>query len=156
MSFGELVILGVIAIVVVGPRRLPALMRSAGQLIGHLRRMAMDVRKDSGIDQLLEAEGINKEIETFRRLAAGDLPLDVPEAVKAAPAGEHQPEPPGGAQSATAGQPDPYAPAGEQAPPTQVAPPPRPSTPPPPPSAPKIVRPLPGLPPRPTEGTKPK
>jgi sec-independent protein translocase protein TatB len=78
MSFGELLILGVIAIVVVGPRKLPTLLRGAGQLIGHLRRLAVDVRKESGIDQLLEAEGINKEIDSFRRLAAGDVTPDDP------------------------------------------------------------------------------
>jgi sec-independent protein translocase protein TatB len=156
MSFGELVILGVIAIVVVGPRRLPALLRAAGQLIGQLRRMAVDVRKESGIDQLLEAEGINKEIDTFRRLAAGDVAQDEARVSPAATTNEH---------GAKVDQPDPYAPAGEAPPPQmappQMAPPPPPQSVPPPPTQsvppppPKISRPLPGLP-RPSESVKPK
>jgi Tat protein translocase TatB subunit len=172
MSFGELVILGVIAIVVVGPRRLPALLRSAGQLIGQLRRMAVDVRKESGIDQLLEAEGINKEIDTFRRLAAGDVASD---ALPSPPT--EQTQKPGDTwtedHGATADRPDPYAPTGEAAlqPPKTATPAPQPqmaaaaqpqphSVPPPPPhsvppTAPKIARPLPGLP-HPTESLKPK
>jgi sec-independent protein translocase protein TatB len=78
MSFGELVILGIIALVVVGPRRLPSMLRSAGQVIGKVRRMAMDIRTESGIDEILDAEGIRSELDTFRRLAAGELPPDEP------------------------------------------------------------------------------
>jgi sec-independent protein translocase protein TatB len=78
LSFGELVVLGVIALVVVGPRRLPSMLRTAGQLIGKVRRMAMDIRAESGIDEILDAEGIRSEIDNFRRLAAGEIPLDDP------------------------------------------------------------------------------
>jgi sec-independent protein translocase protein TatB len=78
MSFGEMVILGVIALVVVGPRRLPSMLRTAGQLIGKVRRMAMDIRAESGIDEILDAEGIRSEIDNFRRLATGELVLDEP------------------------------------------------------------------------------
>jgi sec-independent protein translocase protein TatB len=78
MSFGELVILGIIALVVVGPRRLPAMLRTAGQLIGKVRRMAMDIRAESGIDEILDAEGIRSEIDNFRRLATGEIPYDQP------------------------------------------------------------------------------
>jgi sec-independent protein translocase protein TatB len=78
MSFGELVILGIIALVVVGPRRLPSMLRTAGQVIGKVRRMAMDIRTESGIDEILDAEGIRSELETFRKLAAGELPPDEP------------------------------------------------------------------------------
>ena len=78
MSFGELVILGIIALVVVGPRRLPSMLRTAGQVIGKVRRMAMEIRTESGIDEILDAEGIRSELDTFRRLAAGELPPDEP------------------------------------------------------------------------------
>jgi sec-independent protein translocase protein TatB len=78
MSFGEMVILGVIALVVVGPRRLPSMLRSAGQLIGKVRRMAMEIRTESGIDEILDAEGIRSEIDNFRRLATGEIVLDEP------------------------------------------------------------------------------
>jgi sec-independent protein translocase protein TatB len=78
MSFGEMVILGVIALVVVGPRRLPSMLRSAGQLIGKVRRMAMEIRTESGIDEILDAEGIRSEIDNFRRLATGEISLDDP------------------------------------------------------------------------------
>jgi sec-independent protein translocase protein TatB len=78
MSFGEMVVLGVVAIVVVGPRNLPALLRNAGQLIGRLRRMAMDIRTESGIDEILDHEGIRSEIDNFKKLAAGEISPDDP------------------------------------------------------------------------------
>jgi len=78
MSFGELMILAIIALVVVGPRRLPSMLRTAGQLIGKVRRMAMDIRTESGIDEILDAEGIRSELDNFRRLAAGEIPPDEP------------------------------------------------------------------------------
>ena len=76
MSFGEMLVLGVVALVVVGPRRLPSMLRSAGQVIGRVRRMAMEIRAESGIDEILDAEGIRSEIDQFRRMAAGQIPFD--------------------------------------------------------------------------------
>jgi sec-independent protein translocase protein TatB len=76
LSFGELLIIGIIAIVVVGPRNLPSLLRNAGHMIGRVRRMAIDLRAESGIDEILEAEGIRTEIDNFRRLAAGQISLE--------------------------------------------------------------------------------
>jgi sec-independent protein translocase protein TatB len=76
MSFGEMVVLGVVALVVVGPRNLPSLLRAAGQLIGKVRRMANDLRVESGIDEILDAEGIRSEIDNFKRLASGAISPD--------------------------------------------------------------------------------
>jgi sec-independent protein translocase protein TatB len=79
LSFGEIVILGIVALVVVGPRRLPSMLRTAGQLIGKVRRMAMEIRAESGIDEILDAEGIRSEIDNFRKLATGEISPDEPE-----------------------------------------------------------------------------
>jgi sec-independent protein translocase protein TatB len=76
LSFGEFVVLIVVALVVVGPRNLPSLLRNAGQLIGKLRRMAVDLRADSGIDDILREEGLREEYEKFRRLASGAVPIE--------------------------------------------------------------------------------
>jgi hypothetical protein len=40
--------------------------------------MAMDIRTESGIDEILDAEGIKSELDNFRRLAAGEIPPDEP------------------------------------------------------------------------------
>jgi sec-independent protein translocase protein TatB len=73
MSFGELCVLVVVAIVVIGPKDLPRFLRKAGQFAGRLRRMATDVRAQSGIDEVLRSEGLTKDIAEIRRLAQGDF-----------------------------------------------------------------------------------
>jgi sec-independent protein translocase protein TatB len=73
MSFGEWCVLVIVAIVVIGPKDLPRFLRKAGQLAGKLRRMATDVRAQSGIDEVLRSEGLTKDIAEIRRLAQGDF-----------------------------------------------------------------------------------
>src|ERR1700735_2772386 len=73
MSFGELCILVIVAIVVIGPKDLPRVLRKAGQYAGKLRRLASDVRAESGIDEMLRSEGLHKDIAEIRRLAQGDF-----------------------------------------------------------------------------------
>ncbi len=73
MSFGELLVLVIVAIVVIGPKDLPRFLRKAGQYAGKLRRMAGDIRAQSGIDEVLRSEGLTKDIAEIRRLAQGDF-----------------------------------------------------------------------------------
>jgi sec-independent protein translocase protein TatB len=73
MSFGELCILVIVAVVVIGPKDLPRVLRKAGQYAGKLRRLASDVRAESGIDEMLRSEGLHKDIAEIRRLAQGDF-----------------------------------------------------------------------------------
>ena len=72
-SFGELVVLVIVAIVVIGPKDLPKLLRKAGQWSGKIRRMASDLRAQSGIDDVLRGEGIGADIAEIRKLARGEL-----------------------------------------------------------------------------------
>jgi sec-independent protein translocase protein TatB len=68
-SFGEIMVLLIVGIVVVGPRKLPAMMRTLGQWVGKLRRMSTDLRAQSGIDDLIRQEGIEREIRELRSLS---------------------------------------------------------------------------------------
>lgn len=68
LSFGEIVLLAIVAIVVVGPRQLPSMMRTAGQWVSRIRRMSSDLRAQSGIDQLMREEGIDRSIQEIRSL----------------------------------------------------------------------------------------
>ncbi len=72
-SFGELVVLLIVGMVVLGPKELPAMLRKLGQWSGKLRRMASDIRAQSGIDEVLRADGIGENIAEIRRLARGEL-----------------------------------------------------------------------------------
>ena len=53
MSFSEIAVIGVVALVVLGPERLPKVARTAGHLFGRLQRYVATVKSD-----------INREMET--------------------------------------------------------------------------------------------
>src|SRR5262249_60048539 len=68
LSLEHLVILGVIALVVVGPKDLPLLLRKLGQFTAKLRGMAQEFR--TGFDELArqaELDELKKEVEALRR-----------------------------------------------------------------------------------------
>lgn len=73
LSFGELVVVLLVAIVVIGPKELPRMLRKAGQWAGKLQRMAVDLRRQSGIDEVLRAEGLADDIRQISKLARGEL-----------------------------------------------------------------------------------
>jgi sec-independent protein translocase protein TatB len=73
LSFGELVVLLIVAVVVLGPKELPRYLRMAGQFAGRIRRMASERREKSGIDEVLRTEGIGSDLAEIRRLARGEL-----------------------------------------------------------------------------------
>lgn len=97
MSLGEIVLLLLVGIIVVGPRNLPTMMRTAGQWVGRLRRMTMDLRTQSGIDDILRKEGLDEHIHQLRSLSR----LNVVESLIAPVAGSPSPASPYAAGSAS-------------------------------------------------------
>jgi sec-independent protein translocase protein TatB len=73
MSFGELCVLLIVGVVVLGPRDLPRYLKKAGQFAGKMRRLAYDMREKSGIDEVLRTEGIASDIAEIRKLARGEI-----------------------------------------------------------------------------------
>jgi sec-independent protein translocase protein TatB len=73
MSFAEVVVLLLLAIVVVGPRQLPGMMRTAGRFVAQARRWLFDMRSQSGIDDILRGEGLDKDLREFRSLMKGNM-----------------------------------------------------------------------------------
>jgi sec-independent protein translocase protein TatB len=73
LSFGELCVLLIVAVMVLGPKELPRYLRKAGQMAGRLRRMAYEMREKSGIDEVLRTEGLDREIAEIRQLARGEI-----------------------------------------------------------------------------------
>lgn len=72
IGFSELVAIGLIALIVLGPKRLPEVARTAGRWMGQLRRFVADVKQD--IDREIHAEGLaelrqlRQELDDTRRL----------------------------------------------------------------------------------------
>lgn len=73
MSFGELAIVAIVGLVIFGPKELPKVLRKLGQWAGKLRRMAMDLRVQSGIDDALRSEGLHEPIREIQKLTRGEL-----------------------------------------------------------------------------------
>jgi sec-independent protein translocase protein TatB len=69
VSFLEIALVGLVALIVVGPQKLPEMMRTAGEWVGKLRRITADMRAQTGIDDILREEGIDgvRELRTLLR-----------------------------------------------------------------------------------------
>lgn len=65
IGFWELAIIGVVALLVVGPDRLPGLARDVGRWVGRIRRFVTSVRSD--IEQELRADEIKKMLQDQER-----------------------------------------------------------------------------------------
>ncbi len=68
LGFSEILVLGVIALLVVGPKDLPLMLRKLGRQMARLRGLAAEFR--SGFDELArqaELDELKKEVEALRR-----------------------------------------------------------------------------------------
>ena len=72
VSFSEIVLIAVVALIVVGPRRLPEILGTLGKWLARLRRMTTEVRRQTGIDEILREEGISGGISELRSIMRGD------------------------------------------------------------------------------------
>lgn len=73
LGLGEIIIIVLVALVVIGPKDLPKMLRKVGKYAGKLRRMAADLRAQSGIDDALRSEGLADDLAEIRKLARGEL-----------------------------------------------------------------------------------
>jgi sec-independent protein translocase protein TatB len=65
IGFSELLVIGVVALIVIGPERLPKVARTVGHLYGRLQRYVSNVKND--ISQEMELEDLRKVGEDFRQ-----------------------------------------------------------------------------------------
>jgi sec-independent protein translocase protein TatB len=72
ISLSEIMVIAVIALVVVGPQKLPGMLRTLGQWIRKLRRLTTEVRAQTGIDEILREEGIDG-VHELRSLLRGEI-----------------------------------------------------------------------------------
>lgn len=71
LGFNEIVILGILALLVVGPKDLPLLLRKLGRWTAKLRGMAQEFR--TGFDELArqaELDELKREVDALRRTAS--------------------------------------------------------------------------------------
>ncbi|MBR0568333.1 twin-arginine translocase subunit TatB [Azoarcus sp. L1K30] len=94
-GFSELVVIGVVMLIVVGPERLPKVARTAGHLLGRLQRYVSDVKSD--IQREMQLEELKKlqqqvqeqanEMESSVRAQVSDLEAGVGKTVDEVKAG---------------------------------------------------------------------
>lgn len=110
IAFSELVLIGIVALVVLGPKRLPEVARAAGRWTARIRRFVADVKQDFDRElhqaDLSEFRKLKEELTDTRRLmeettgqlanslAATAAGLDAKPAAPGAPAIAPPPAPP--------------------------------------------------------------
>jgi sec-independent protein translocase protein TatB len=107
IGFSELLVIGVVALIVIGPEKLPRMARTVGVLAGRLQRYVSDVKAD--INREIELEELRKmrdsmqqaaiegelnKTETELNKAASELNRSVEDLAEAKPAEAKPVEPP--------------------------------------------------------------
>src|SRR4026209_2233924 len=69
IGFSELLVIGVVALIVIGPERLPRVARTIGHLTGRLQRYVADVKAD--INREVELEELRKMKDSVQQAASG-------------------------------------------------------------------------------------
>jgi sec-independent protein translocase protein TatB len=64
IGFSELLLIGVVALVVIGPERMPKVARTAGHLFGRFQRYVSNVKAD--INREMDLEDLRKVGQTFK------------------------------------------------------------------------------------------
>ena len=68
IAFSELILIALVALVVIGPERLPRVARTAGHLLGRLQRYVSDVKTDINREiQLEELKKMQQQVEDSAR-----------------------------------------------------------------------------------------
>ena len=91
VSFSELMLIGVIALIVIGPERLPKVARTIGHLVGRAQRYVTDVKTDiqreMDLDELSNLKGqmeeAAKSVKSSMQDATDSLKAPLDEAQKA-------------------------------------------------------------------------
>lgn len=65
IAFSELIVIGIVALIVIGPDKLPKIARTTGHLLGRAQRYVNDVKSD--IDRELHLEDLQKLQDEIRQ-----------------------------------------------------------------------------------------
>src|SRR5271156_1198002 len=69
IGFSEMLVIGLVALIVIGPERLPRVARTIGHLAGRLQRYVADVKAD--INREVELEELRKMKDSVQQAASG-------------------------------------------------------------------------------------
>ena len=99
IGFSELMVIALVALIVIGPERLPRVARTLGHLAGRLQRYVADVKAD--INREVELDELRKMRDSMQQAASGmessfnaglsRTESELNAAVEGAPAGQAEP-----------------------------------------------------------------
>ncbi len=129
IGWSELLVIGIVALIVVGPKDLPKMFRALGEFTGKARRMAREFQ--NAMNQAADESGVNEMKDDLRKIAnpkqygmdalkdaTGDLTAWTPDEADGSAAPRTKPGP----YKAPQAKPDPAAPAPAPAEPAASAP----------------------------------
>jgi sec-independent protein translocase protein TatB len=83
VGFSELVVIGVVALIVIGPERLPRVARTAGHLLGRFQRYVADVKADINREmELSDLKKLQTSVEDAARSIQQSVKTGVEDAAK--------------------------------------------------------------------------
>jgi Tat protein translocase TatB subunit len=85
IGFPEMMVIAVVALLVIGPQRLPELARSLGRTLRELKRATSDLQSSINLEEEYETEPRKTDVP-------GQGPAEEAKAPEAAPSGEAPPE----------------------------------------------------------------
>ncbi len=75
ISWTEILLIAVIAVVVIGPKEMPQVMRSAARYLRAFKSMLRDFRRQ--IDDVVDAEEMREMRQELEKMGIHDIPADV-------------------------------------------------------------------------------
>ena len=118
IGFSELLVIAIVALIVIGPQRLPTVARTLGHLFGRMQRYVNDVKADISREmELDELKKLQSSMEDTARSMRDSLDKEVSETTgelnKVAQSAQVEPDPFAEPVAQPASQPAPEAPQGE-------------------------------------------
>jgi len=85
---GELILIALVVLIAVGPKRMPQLMKAVGKGMRDLRKASSDLRKQAGIDELMREDplGVRELAREIRRPIAPQRNQQLTDTMRAAEA----------------------------------------------------------------------
>lgn len=93
VAFSELIVIAIIALVIIGPEKLPKVARMVGAITGRLQRYVSTIKADIEREmQMEDLHELEQQIRQNARQIQTELNLDQPDAAEAAH--DQKPQPP--------------------------------------------------------------
>lgn len=93
VAFSELIVIAIIALVIIGPEKLPKVARTVGAITGRLQRYVSTIKTDIEREmQMEDLHELEQQIRQNARQIQTELNLDQPDATEAAH--DQKPQPP--------------------------------------------------------------